>query len=43
MVALRARPTAVGDKVVVVACHDQEVINLPGVVRLHLENGRLER
>jgi tungstate transport system ATP-binding protein len=34
---------ASADKVVVVACHDQEVINLPGVVRLHLENGRLER
>ena len=30
------------DKVVVIACHDQEVINLPGVVRLHLENGRLD-
>jgi tungstate transport system ATP-binding protein len=29
------------DKVVVVACHDQEMISLPGVVRLHLENGRL--
>jgi hypothetical protein len=28
--------------VVVIACHDQEVINLPGVVRLHLENGNLQ-
>ncbi|MGQ0579673.1 MAG: energy-coupling factor ABC transporter ATP-binding protein [Betaproteobacteria bacterium] len=33
---------AAADKVVVIACHDQEVINLPGVVRLHLENGRLD-
>lgn len=33
---------AEADKVVVIACHDLEVINLPGVVRLHLENGRLE-
>jgi tungstate transport system ATP-binding protein len=30
------------DKVVVIACHDLEMINLPGVVRLHLENGSLE-
>jgi len=28
--------------VVVIACHDLEMINLPGVVRLHLENGRLD-
>ncbi len=33
---------AAADKVVVIACHDLEMINLPGVVRLHLENGRLE-
>ena len=33
---------AAADKVVIIACHDQEVINLPGVVRLHLENGRLD-
>lgn len=32
-----------GDAAVLIACHDQEVINLPGVVRLHLENGRLDR
>ena len=29
------------DRVVVIACHDLEMINLPGVVRLHLENGSL--
>ena len=29
-------------KVVVIACHDLEMINLPGVVRLHLENGSLQ-
>jgi tungstate transport system ATP-binding protein len=29
------------DKVVMIACHDLEMINLPGVVRLHLENGSL--
>jgi tungstate transport system ATP-binding protein len=33
---------AAADKVVIIACHDQEVINLPGVVRLHLENGSLD-
>ncbi|MGH9555245.1 MAG: energy-coupling factor ABC transporter ATP-binding protein, partial [Terriglobales bacterium] len=32
---------AAADKVVVIACHDLEVINLPGVVQLHLENGSL--
>jgi tungstate transport system ATP-binding protein len=32
---------AAADKVVVIACHDLEMINLPGVARLHLENGRL--
>jgi tungstate transport system ATP-binding protein len=32
---------AAADKVVVIACHDLEMINLPGVVRLHLENGGL--
>jgi tungstate transport system ATP-binding protein len=32
---------ASADKVVVIACHDLEMINLPGVVRLHLENGSL--
>jgi tungstate transport system ATP-binding protein len=32
---------AAADKVVVIACHDLEMINLPGVVRLHLENGSL--
>ncbi len=32
---------AAADKVVVIACHDLEMINLPGVVRLHLENGCL--
>jgi tungstate transport system ATP-binding protein len=30
------------NRVVMLACHDQEMISLPGVVRLHLENGRLE-
>ena len=33
---------AAADKVVIIACHDQEVINLPGVVRLHLDNGSLD-
>jgi tungstate transport system ATP-binding protein len=33
---------AAADKVVIIACHDQEVINLPGVVRLHLENGSVD-
>ena len=33
---------AAADKVVVIACHDLEMINLPGVVRLHLENGSLD-
>ncbi len=33
---------AAADKVVLIACHDLEMINLPGVVRLHLENGSLE-
>ncbi|HEX5476786.1 MAG TPA: energy-coupling factor ABC transporter ATP-binding protein [Burkholderiales bacterium] len=28
-------------RTVVVACHDQEVISLPGLVRLQLEDGRL--
>jgi len=32
---------ATADKVVVIACHDLEMINLPGVLRLHLENGSL--
>jgi tungstate transport system ATP-binding protein len=34
---------AEADKAVLLACHDQEMVNLPGVVRLHLENGRLDR
>ena len=33
---------AAADKVIVIACHDLEMINLPGVVRLHLENGCLQ-
>lgn len=33
---------AAADKVVVIACHDLEMINLPGMVRLHLDNGRLD-
>jgi len=33
---------AAADKVVLIACHDLEMINLPGVVRLHLENGSLQ-
>jgi tungstate transport system ATP-binding protein len=28
-------------RTVVIACHDQEVVNLPGYRRLHLEDGRL--
>ena len=33
---------AAADKVVVIACHDLEMINLPGMVRLHLANGCLD-
>lgn len=29
------------NRVVLIACHDQEMISLPGVVRLHLEKGAL--
>jgi tungstate transport system ATP-binding protein len=32
---------AADDELVVIACHDLEMINLAGVVQLHLENGRL--
>jgi len=30
-------------RTVIVACHDQEVISLPGVARLHMEDGRMEQ
>jgi tungstate transport system ATP-binding protein len=33
--------TASANNCVVVACHDQEIIELPHVVRLHLENGKI--
>ncbi len=29
------------NRTVMIACHDQEIIALPGYVRLHLENGRV--
>ena len=36
------RRTATGDNCVVVACHDRELLELPGARRWHLENGRIE-
>ena len=30
------------DNMMLIACHDQEVINLPGVARLHLTEGKLD-
>jgi tungstate transport system ATP-binding protein len=33
--------TASANNCVVVACHDQEIIDLPHVVRLHLEGGKI--
>jgi tungstate transport system ATP-binding protein len=35
--------TASANNCVVVACHDQEIIELPHVVRLHLEGGKISR
>ena len=35
------RQTASANNCVVIACHDQEVIDLPGVTELHLEGGRV--
>jgi tungstate transport system ATP-binding protein len=35
------RATASENNVVVVACHDREIIDLPGVVVLHLENAAI--
>ena len=34
--------TATGDNCVVVACHDRELLELPGAKRWHLEEGRIE-
>jgi tungstate transport system ATP-binding protein len=34
--------TATGDNCVVVACHDKELLELPGARRWHLEGGRIE-
>jgi tungstate transport system ATP-binding protein len=36
------RRTATGDNCVVVACHDKELLELPGARRWHLEAGRIE-
>jgi tungstate transport system ATP-binding protein len=36
------RRTATGDNCVVVACHDKELLELPGARRWHLEGGRIE-
>ena len=36
------RRTATGDNCVVVACHDRELLELPGAKRWHLEAGRIE-
>jgi tungstate transport system ATP-binding protein len=38
-----ASATASANNCVVVACHDQEIIDLPHVVRLHLEDGKISR
>ncbi len=35
------RRTASSNNCVVVACHDREIIDLPGVARLHLEAGKI--
>ena len=34
--------TATGDNCVVVACHDRELLELPGAKRWHLSGGRIE-
>jgi tungstate transport system ATP-binding protein len=31
------------DGIAVIACHDPEIIQLPGICRLHLQDGRIER
>jgi tungstate transport system ATP-binding protein len=31
------------DRVALIACHDPEIIQLPGICRLHLQGGRIER
>lgn len=36
------RKTATGDNCVVVACHDRELIELPGARRWHLEGGKIQ-
>jgi tungstate transport system ATP-binding protein len=36
------RRTATGENCVVVACHDRELLELPGARRWHLEDGRIE-
>ena len=36
------RKTATGDNCVVVACHDKELLELPGARRWHLAGGRIE-
>jgi tungstate transport system ATP-binding protein len=36
------RATATGDNCVLVACHDRELMDLPGARRWHLESGKLE-
>ena len=35
------RQTASSNNCVVVACHDREIIDLPGITRLHLEAGKI--
>lgn len=35
------RQTASNNNCVVVACHDREIIDLPGIVHLHLDDGRI--
>jgi tungstate transport system ATP-binding protein len=35
------RKTATGENCVVVACHDRELLELPGAKRWHLEDGRI--
>jgi tungstate transport system ATP-binding protein len=41
VVDLIATLCAAGDSTVVIACHDRELLDLPGVERLHLENGKV--
>ena len=41
MIALIAAICAEGRATVLIACHDRELIDLPGMARLHIEYGRI--